>query len=165
MHFRYFTSLFGLVVLQRLASSCKMCDVSIQCSVFDLWLLTASLILFFPVGPSPLTQYAGCHLTRSDPIIFVSWVLLLLYDTGALLIYRTMQSGMCWKVVHSDVDIDGCSSFESLWACSYVDLISRSFLSDNSDRSRGRSRLTELVHRDGQSHLFVLLFIFQLKIL
>jgi len=54
-----------------------------QISLFDYQLLTPALfILFFAVDPSPLASYE-CHLTRSDPIIFVSWVLLLLYDTGA----------------------------------------------------------------------------------
>ena len=95
MHFRYFPSFVGLVVLQPLASICKVCDVSLQCSFFDLWLLTASFMLFFAVGPSPLTYYAECYLTQKDPIVFVSWVLLLLYDTGAVVIYRRMQSGMC----------------------------------------------------------------------
>ena len=71
---------------------------SVRCQyselIFHLWLLSASLILFFSVDPSPFAHYVGCYLTRSDPIVFVSWVLLLLYDTGALLIYRTTKSGM-----------------------------------------------------------------------
>lgn len=63
--------------------------------------ITLLIALFFSlaVDPSPLTPYAGCHLTRSDPIIFVSWVLLLLYDTGAIvIIYHTRQSAMCWNL-------------------------------------------------------------------
>ena len=99
MHFPYFSPLSGSVVLLPLASFFEVCGVSIRCSILDPWLLTAPLILFFPVDPNPLTQYVGCHLTRSEPIIFVIWVLLLLYDTGAaVIIYRTRQSTICWNL-------------------------------------------------------------------
>ena len=69
-------------------------NVSNQCSFFGLWLLTASLMLFFSVDPSPRTQYV-CHSTRSDPIIFLSRVIIPLYDIGVVVIYPTTQSRMC----------------------------------------------------------------------
>ena len=63
-------------------------------------LLTAYLILFFSADPSPLTPYVGCHLTWSDPNVFISWVLFLVYDTGMVVIYGTTQSGICWKAIY-----------------------------------------------------------------
>ena len=88
-------------------------------------------------SPSPLWHRCGCDLSQD-----------------------AVRNVLKFKLCISDVDIDDHSSLESLWACSYVDLTSRSFLRDNSDRSQGRSPLMEVVHRDGQSHLLLLLFIF-----
>jgi len=73
---------------------------------FHFFLTTDSLplaffILFFAVDPSPLASY-GCHLTRSDPIIFVSWVLLLLYDTGAGL-HNGKQNAVLKKYYNTQV--------------------------------------------------------------
>ena len=49
-------------------------------------------------------------MTRSDPIVFISWALFLLYDsdTGVFVIYRTTQSGM-WFTSY-----DGHYSLKSL---------------------------------------------------
>ena len=45
------------------------------------------LSIFFSVDLNPSTPYLGCHATRMNPIVFISWVLLLLYDTGTAVIY------------------------------------------------------------------------------
>ena len=50
-------------------------------------------MLLFSVDPNPHTPYVGCHATYTDPIIFIPWVLLLLYDTGAAVIYHVTWSG------------------------------------------------------------------------
>lgn len=38
-------------------------------------------LLLLEVAPNPRTPYIGCYATRTDPIIFVSWIMLLVYDT------------------------------------------------------------------------------------
>jgi len=47
-------------------------------------------MLFLSVDPNLRTPYVGCHATHADPIIFIPWVLLLFYDTGAAVIYHAI---------------------------------------------------------------------------
>ena len=81
----------------------------------------AFLILFISVDPNPLTPYVGCYVTQVDPIIFISWILLLFYDTGAIVIYHATWSSFAEGSCVSDVYIDGHSSVKSLWAFSNPD--------------------------------------------
>ena len=53
------------------------------------------LMLFLSVDPNPRTLYVGCYATHTDSIIFLDWVLLLIYDTGAIVIYRVIQVRLC----------------------------------------------------------------------
>ena len=46
------------------------------------------LMLFLSVDPNPRTPYVGCHATHADSFIFIPWVLLLFYDTGAAIFYH-----------------------------------------------------------------------------
>ena len=102
MHFRCFSSLFWGVVLPSWASFCELYEVSIQVSknltTNDITHRISYSILFSRSQPSH--PYVGCHLTRSDPNIFISWVLFLVYDTGMVVVYGTTQSGICWKAIH-----------------------------------------------------------------
>ena len=72
-------------------------------SVLIIWSLVIPCIsyTFFLVEPNALTPYIGCYATQHDSIaIFFSWVLLLLYDKGAVVdYYRITQSAMCWKIM------------------------------------------------------------------
>jgi len=48
-------------------------------------LLSSNVVHFYlVVSPSPLNPYIGCYATYTNPIIFMSWVLLLFYDAGEL---------------------------------------------------------------------------------
>ncbi|KAH9481835.1 hypothetical protein JR316_0006365 [Psilocybe cubensis] len=47
---------------------------------------TALFLQSLEFKPNPLTPYVGCYATYTDPIIFISWVLLLFYDAGAQLV-------------------------------------------------------------------------------
>ena len=59
-----------------------------QCALFGLWLLLVFIILFFIiVEPNGRTPYIGCYVTQYDPIVFLSWCLLLIYDKGAVVDY------------------------------------------------------------------------------
>ncbi|KAF4613818.1 hypothetical protein D9613_008070 [Agrocybe pediades] len=42
--------------------------------------VTALFLSDLEFAPSPLNPYIGCYATRTNPIIFMSWVLLLFYD-------------------------------------------------------------------------------------
>ena len=94
MHFRYFTSLFGLVALPTSAFFCEVCDVS-ACYLISRYSLY--FLYLFLVEPNVRTPYIGCYATRYNPVaLFLSWVLLLLYDKGVVVdYYRITQSGMC----------------------------------------------------------------------
>jgi len=117
MHFRYFTSFSGLVVLPPSAYFCKVCDVSAHhlISGYSLYFL-----YFFSVEPNARTPYIGCYATQYDPIaIFLSWALLLLYDKGAVVdYYRILNPECAENFCISDVHIDDHCSLESssLWA-------------------------------------------------
>ncbi|KIM39327.1 hypothetical protein M413DRAFT_29491 [Hebeloma cylindrosporum] len=62
--------------------------------IFYIFIWAGSFILMGNVlqtlefAPNPRTPYVGCRATYADPMIFIPWVLLLLYDTGAFVIYR-----------------------------------------------------------------------------
>ena len=67
------------------------------------------------------------------------------------------------RLFTSDVDIDGHPALKVSELVSIIDS-SLQFLRDNSDRSRGRSHLMEVVYRDGKSDLQPLLFLFKVTI-
>ncbi|KIM39322.1 hypothetical protein M413DRAFT_447260 [Hebeloma cylindrosporum] len=60
--------------------------------------------------PNPRTPYVGCYATQGDPIIFISWILLLFYDTVMLVLmaipaarsYRTRGRSRLLNVVYRD---------------------------------------------------------------
>ena len=82
------------MLLQPSASFRKIYDVSIQYLIFSAHFLIS--LYKFSDEPNPRTQYIGCYVTRYDSIcIFLSWVLLLLYDKGAVVnYYRIIQIGV-----------------------------------------------------------------------
>ena len=59
-------------------------------SVRIIWSLVTPCIyytFFFIVEPNGRTPYIGCYVTQYDPIVFLSWCLLLIYDKGAVVDY------------------------------------------------------------------------------
>ena len=89
-------SIFAIISVYLRTARCQ--HWVFQISFFDRWLLltSTSSMIFSSVDPSPLTPYAGCHLTRSDSIIFASLVLFFFYNTGAC---WDQANGMSWKNV------------------------------------------------------------------
>ncbi|KIM39321.1 hypothetical protein M413DRAFT_29486 [Hebeloma cylindrosporum] len=79
-----------------------------------VWAVAFALNAIFVQGskfdPNPRTPYVGCYATRTDPILFISWVLLLFYDTvmfilmaiPALRAYRSQGSSRLVKMVYRD---------------------------------------------------------------
>ena len=107
----YFAIWAGALVLNAIFVQSLKC----QHSIFYLPNVSpAFLILFISVNPNPLTPYVGCYPTQVDPIIFISWILLLFYDTGAIVIYHATWSSFAEGSCVSDVHIDGHSSVKSL---------------------------------------------------
>ncbi|KAJ3510687.1 hypothetical protein NLJ89_g4528 [Agrocybe chaxingu] len=77
--------------------------------------------------PNPRTPYVGCYATYASPIIFVSWVLLLVYDTIMFVLmiipawraYRMGGSSRLIRVVYRD----GLMYYLYLFGFSLVNII------------------------------------------
>ena len=160
MYFRYFSSLFGAVVWSLSASFCELYDVSIHFSKN----LTANYITYRTI------LFTRSRSQSSHPLCWVSFdtkwshYICLLGTPSPLwhrcdcnyLPHEAIRNVLKFKLCISNVGVDRHSSLESLWAPFDVHS-SLQFLIDNLDRSRGRTRLVEVVYRDGESDLQALL--------
>jgi len=158
MAFRYFSPLFGAVALPSWASFCELYDVSVQVSKE----LTTNYITYHisytilfsrsqsshPVCWMPLdAQWSHCfYLLGSLSPLWHRCV----YDSSHYAIRNVLKS--CLQVMLILMAIPAWRVWELV---SNVDS-SLQFLRDNSDRSR----LTKVVHRDGESGLQALLLFF-----
>lgn len=79
---------------------------------------------FFTVDPNPITPYVGCYATHTSSILFISWVLLMLYDFGEFGAILFEQRDSKTSSLYSNVCFNGHSSIQSL----YVDFLSAAFV-------------------------------------
>ena len=123
LYISVWTSIFAIVCIFLRTEPCQHWVFLI--SFFDHQLLTSAFfVLFFSVDPTPLNPYPRCHLLRSDPMMFVGWVLFLFYDTGADW-HHTKRNVLKECVYSSDADINGHSGLENLWARFNIDSTSQ----------------------------------------
>ncbi|KAF5327053.1 hypothetical protein D9619_005000 [Psilocybe cf. subviscida] len=66
--------------------------------------VTGMFVRTLEFAPNPRTPYIGCYATRTDPIIFVSWIMLLVYDTlmfilMAISAFRAFRQGGSSRLV------------------------------------------------------------------